>query len=1379
MVKLIILLVLSIDLFAWDQLLLLEEVGSTYSIVLDYDDIDKSVRVRYRSIESSGIYKDSPVFSVAGPSSVDSSLIEVKNLLKNSLQLNLESKEVRVLIERIEEFRYLSARECRALHIDKDELVPESKAIQNLVDQMEKVSQASSPSSDAFRSIHISTFETAEGPIQLRMVLDQNSDFLNFSFAKEQGSLSRFDWDVVEGVIRLRAPAGNTILEVDSRSFSSSEGLLIVKSLRPQRLEEEARSYIKLSKTDSSSSSSPVKKWAIKPYKNQHFVKSVIKSGIPLTTSIADHTPVIQLRDKEVTFKRLDASVLSQLDILERLSKANSSKLELFYNQCMGERLSFNDEEKDTRNDSKVCFRSAQLEGVGLALSNPQSVNLEFFKKCLKAEGIADKTSSFFSFDTTRLNDFSVKEFKNTLMSCYKEQKKIILVENFNKERLKLVSRASESSTNNAIATYQKNCLETADAKGIVDCGKYGDHLLEDELLTLKINEILNSKKGLGAELSENANKLIIEELKVCQEQRNTKALERFSKKNNIEEVISELKEDRIHCAKKIIVKLSTLVKKSFFTDAFRRAGLTRGSFAREESFDGAKEQLEICWSGFIEEEEELSNIVEDMDYHLEACLPEALRGVVKNILSSEFITLANKYPSLDSNDTSRGEMNLGKIVKQAIDKELTNWREIDQFKKIRDTLRPKIYSLIYNEHVEGLLKGFPNSKRKSKLELKKIANRGINSSGDNAVVENGRKFFLSSTNSQKKSGEVVLKESLKHLYISSADLISNRDVNLIRGKKNPESFSTIAIKGSDSFTNCFENYTPNSAEGFQSSLLNCEKKRIAKIRLLTAFRENEEYVSGYLPLSSNKANKVLTVNQYLGQCAKRVDKYGTLSLGEYGQYLDNCIKLSKYDIATSISLAQVDSFSGISQLKEDRARQVTLCFADALAGNSDLPVNDREALVRISEDARKRSVLGGSMLGLLPGAQISKGQYSLESSNILEKLISGGLFENNDREAEFKTQMEECKEQVSSVIRGEFRGFVMRSIPSLDLNDTEDDNVKLMENFLDVELVELILDFQRVNESKITGRRVQIKAGPLSNRLITSDLGLDMLVNFIDLLGELINKGLVYDSDAMKTELVVFQSELKGFLKWYTTNPDLISIEETYDFFKSSKLAEHLSMAVVSEKVYESFLIGISQMKKRELNYIFSGKKCFDSERCLSKKEAKQYQALNNRFDDLRKLSLKMTSSFDFRRIIRPETKQGKEIINSVRDNYLMPKVMGTRVNATAEESMMTLIGNSILEDNTDGGFADEYVHIIAQAQLDIEKGRRWGITKWLLFDDLDFDWDRLKETSAGLKAINYYSRFIMLPEALGKPLLKYELKLRMNRFAVLISLAQSQNKL
>jgi hypothetical protein len=103
--------------------------------------------------------------------------------------------------------------------------------------------------------------------------------------------------------------------------------------------------------------------------------------------------------------------------------------------------------------------------------------------------------------------------------------------------------------------------------------------------------------------------------------------------------------------------------------------------------------------------------------------------------------------------------------------------------------------------------------------------------------------------------------------------------------------------------------------------------------------------------------------------------------------------------------------------------------------------------------------------------------------------------------------------------------------------------------------------------------------------------------------------------------------------------------------------------------------------------------------------------------------------------------------------------------------------MGELIIEDRTPGGFAERFVGEMAQSHLDQRKDNKWGLTKFVFYEDEDFDWDELRKTSSGRKALNYYTRYILLPKVMGREVSGYLEKLRRSEFERYLARAQEEN--
>ena len=296
------------------------------------------------------------------------------------------------------------------------------------------------------------------------------------------------------------------------------------------------------------------------------------------------------------------------------------------------------------------------------------------------------------------------------------------------------------------------------------------------------------------------------------------------------------------------------------------------------------------------------------------------------------------------------------------------------------------------------------------------------------------------------------------------------------------------------------------------------------------------------------------------------------------------------------------------------------------------------------------------------------------------------------------------------------------------------------------------------------------------ADRVITPALGVQALSNMVQIIGGYISKGFIFDSDRMKTELLVFKSELKNALYYLSSTSDVVRVSDLDSFFTESTIADHLALAEVSENVHRQFLNFIVDMEREDFAE-FKRKTNNKSYNRLSDQHKSEYNTLRTKYRKLRDLVKTMTSSYDFRRIMRTGSVRGKNLLAYIKEFYLLPQILGDRVSPAVKRKISYDIARLIIQDNTEGGFAEQFVHRVAQQSLTTQSNNKWSVTKWLFYGKGDFDWTSLRRTASGRKAIEYYSQYILLPKILDTKLSATVIRQRRERFESLLSEAQNEN--
>lgn len=321
--------------------------------------------------------------------------------------------------------------------------------------------------------------------------------------------------------------------------------------------------------------------------------------------------------------------------------------------------------------------------------------------------------------------------------------------------------------------------------------------------------------------------------------------------------------------------------------------------------------------------------------------------------------------------------------------------------------------------------------------------------------------------------------------------------------------------------------------------------------------------------------------------------------------------------------------------------------------------------------------------------------------------------------------------------------------------------------------MIDLIIKFKslRGDEEGI----LNSSASPL-DRVVTPAMGIKALANMITVVGSYISKGFIFDPDRMKTELVVFKAEFKNALHWLNNTSEIVRVRDLERFFIESKAADHLALAEISENVHRQFMNFITEMEREDFDS-FKSRTKNSSYQNLSAVQKKDYHSLGAKYRKLRELVKQMTSSYDFRRIMRTGSRRGERLIGYIKENYLLVKVLGDNVSASVKRKISFDVARLVVEDNTEGGFAEQFVKNVAQHTLNVQSNNKWSITKWLFYDNEDFDWGNLRRTQAGRTALSYYCEYVLLPKMLNARLSKTVMRQRAEHFVALLKKAQGQN--
>tara|TARA_R110002072_G_scaffold1989_3_gene16489 strand:- start:50446 stop:54405 length:3960 start_codon:yes stop_codon:yes gene_type:complete len=837
----------------------------------------------------------------------------------------------------------------------------------------------------------------------------------------------------------------------------------------------------------------------------------------------------------------------------------------------------------------------------------------------------------------------------------------------------------------------------------------------------------------------------------------------------------------------------------------FKTALLSYASVINEETINPLFISLGIDkrWSGLSEElqkkvKSEINDCIEYqiLDFEDSKALSDEFSSVVTSCrLSGVKIVAVSEYADIFLKKLERlvnflDDVKLqefSKLLERSLGKKLNGDLTLNFMKKAIAAHDVEAYALFFTKILSSEL-DLKFSLAVEDSEYNIIAREEIEKAILRAIfVNNGYSFQRNISNYLQsfydKEGERGLVISFKDLVLKSFNIIRPFETVSEVGKfAIGETRNNLAATVDSDYKKCTNNIAPNSKADLFDSINRCNKLWYKSLVSLKYQRKLTNEVSYHFRLSSNKANLILSPLTYLNYCFDDIDKSNSLSYEDYTKKGNACVRILQWDISYNISAAKVEGFKPILDSNGYDIAVTNYCYNNMFlkinrdAEDSPLRAalddsNGSRSLIKMQTELRSRSSYKGSILAnIRTGFNWDFTNRQNDKRNML-LLIDAISSSPNLNEEYFVENLTSCQKEVDDFIITGFRNYLVNSIPGLTFDE---DNYKLMSEFFDSELLELFIKFQKLNENFSLGGL----GGSLvpNERVITPELGLTALKNFIHVMGEYISKGFVFDKPAMKTELVVFQGELKDFLTWYLANPRDVKISESREFFQESKLADHLAMAVVSEMVKDQFDDFLASMKTEELESFYKRIDCRYLN-CMSSTEKKENSGIKNKFILLARLSSNMTKSYDFRRIVRPKSQEGEKYVNYIKDNFLLVKILGMSPTNTVITEIKKSAGKFIINDETDGGFAEQFVGEVAQQLLDVQENDKWGITKFFFYDSGDFNWRRLRKTKSGRKAIQYYGQNILLPKIFSQRQTQYSLNLYEKEFRKLLKRAQSEN--
>ena len=383
--------------------------------------------------------------------------------------------------------------------------------------------------------------------------------------------------------------------------------------------------------------------------------------------------------------------------------------------------------------------------------------------------------------------------------------------------------------------------------------------------------------------------------------------------------------------------------------------------------------------------------------------------------------------------------------------------------------------------------------------------------------------------------------------------------------------------------------------------------------------------------------------------------------------------------------------------------------------------------------------------------------------------------------------KFEKCRNEIDGRITEEIKEYIISHVPAAfqGIKTEQGESVEeILRNVIDSDMINLLRELKIEHDYDYDA---DISRLPAQKEIVSHKLAMQSVASFVRELSSMMSNGFVFDPDRMKTELVIFKGELKNALRFINQQDEPVKLEELTEFFGESELSDHLILSGVSKNVYDQISDYLDIQMNRELvafdNVIKSRNNSswnrfwgLRSSGTITEDEMKQRNAIRKKYENLKDVTKKMTSSYDFRRIINDDSYEGRELVEFLKEHYLLPKMMGKPISPGKQNIINRKIADRVLADDTFGGFVESFVGEVAQHQLSLIKDDKYFFQLWF-HDSDDFDWEAIRKTKSGQEAISYYSSNILLPTMLNVNLTPYQLRVRSNKFKKLLNEAIGEN--
>ena len=1318
---------LSLSIAANDWTNLYTAGGIGHKVIVSYEPLKKVVKIEYRN----GMFGRlrTKEYSVSNTVLVDEVSSLVSRVLKNK---KIPNASIEGALEEIQNLKYLDGSSCHIVSFG----ILNSDNRSELLPLIEEISQEIELQSKAVASHFLFNLQLEKGtPVELRSLTDKDGNIIQFSLYSETRDLSKFkivkednSYHVLNGKNHVFS------LDIDSKNKEH------VSVLRPtvNRVQNVDRIHLKIKKT---------KKGLVSSLYSSNRNKKVLNENIiDLRNSSVQFKEVSQVDDTDRYYSSLDESEIDNTLTYFKKDEALFNKASNIFVRCMDEQYLLSIEKNNTDKSKLVrnsCLKETSFEIVSIILDLEKENEL--------------------------VDSFSYLKLKKDYLRCLENSKAISTSMNMRIVTHPIVTNAKDIEDCNTLASislYKEQMINSIskdeEIQSFVNTNDMQSELIEN----MKIGYTLCIKnKGNKASQSCKNNSLLKVEEEVVKLLFAKKVSEEVGK-TQVETFklnISQCQRGFEDCLIKDFIAITKISKIDTSKNMLKIIYPASNYQLNDKEKELYNSRVLSCLEGINTIDSSTLELFERLKDKKFKCQLNAILKVVPDFSVREILSI-EPFSMISSTDRNRFlELSKRKIRKAT--RKLTIVSDIQsETNKVYDNLLPEFVDFYIENRFEK-----EEVSRASKEAVINNFSLSLNGVPSKSVKDNvGRVLDLQRVKRTEFNSNLFIKDTLRNFEINLYSQTHEEDL-------------------SENFKLCMKEYSPKWKEiSLEQFVMKCKNKNIATSFFKLKKEELEKGVSTHFPLTSNEANNALSPVFYLEKCIAAQSLFNDSS-ELYKKSLESCYLLSRLDVLNNISELNIlknkkvlSSSGSLTSLEVSKECFENFYFYILRESKKHVDVDTTNKLKNL---IIKNDV---NILSLMKKGHINNGRGSLLSSisdaeragskdELLINFINLISKSNFFNEKLVDKYVKSCTSSVDDTLYNSFQEYIIQNISaSFDLshNGVGETNKEILQKVFDQELLAELL---KLSQKRANPTNISTQVDPRRFQ-VTGELGVESLSKLIGLVGNYISKGFVFDKDLMKTELVVFRSELKRALKWLNSTDQPVTLEELGKFFTSTKLADLLAYATVSEQVnsrFEEFINSQEREERSDLKRKFS----YKSRSRQSNQQRNEWDRMLLKFSKMRREAKSMTSSYDFRRLFRDGSESSKLKLSKIKTDYLLPLIIKGSVSNHSKNEMMTVVADLILKDNSKGGFAEKFVGTAATEFLQNDSDDHWALTKWLFYDDGDFDWFDLKSTKSGGKAIDYYGKNILLPEILKQNVSKFTKEYRLNHFKKLLRDAQSEH--